>query len=247
MTDRQFTERVAHELKKRNAIVVRTERITPGMLRVEFQMEDMATFSSLSPDDNVKIFIKSDATVVARNYTPRRFDRAANSLTIDFALHEAGPATRWALRAEPGDFLEIGGPRKSFVVSPAVRKIILIGDETALPAIGRWIEEAPSTVDLQSVIVVEGAREEQNFVTGARVRINWVHRGAASPTDSDVFVRALESVDIDEDTYVWIAAESTVVRYLHGYVSTALGVSKSRIRACGYWKKGKADVSEDFD
>ncbi|MGL1747182.1 siderophore-interacting protein, partial [Vibrio parahaemolyticus] len=47
----------------------------------------------------------------------RRFDPVLGTLTIDFALHQAGPATAWALAAKPGDRLEIGGPRGSTILA----------------------------------------------------------------------------------------------------------------------------------
>ena len=76
-----------------------------------------------------------------RDYTPRRYDAGRNELVIDFALHDAGPATDWAAQAEPGQQLAVGGPRGSFVVPDDFDWYLFIGDETALPAIGRRLEE----------------------------------------------------------------------------------------------------------
>ena len=104
-----------------------------------------------------------------RDYTPRRFDPAARTLAIDFAVHDAGPATQWALDSAPGDTIEIGGPRGSLVVSPTFDWWLLIGDETALPAIGRRIEELPAGVRAISVVVVSSEGEQQRFDTAARI------------------------------------------------------------------------------
>ena len=79
-----------------------------------------------------------------RDYTPRAFDAAGNRLTIDFALHDAGPATAWALNARPGETLLIGGPRGSTVVPDDFDFYLLAGDETALPSIGRRLESPAS-------------------------------------------------------------------------------------------------------
>ena len=72
-----------------------------------------------------------------REYTPRRIDLVANELDIDFVLHGDGPASTWAAQAAPGQTLDIAGPRASMVVPDLFDSYLLIGDETAIPAIGR--------------------------------------------------------------------------------------------------------------
>ncbi len=156
---------MAHEItrhrlepKRRSLTVKEKSRITPGMIRIVFAGNDLADFASLAPDDHVKLFIPSQAGQgERRDYTPRRYDPVAHTLTIDFAIHDAGPATRWAIEAEPGDQIEIGGPRGSTVVSPTFDWWLLIGDETALPAIGRRIEEMTERARVISVVSVAGS------------------------------------------------------------------------------------------
>ncbi len=66
-------------------------------------------------------------------------------------LHgETGPASRWAAHAKPGDRLQIVAPDAAFDADPGgyewlppdgVRQVLLIGDETALPAIAAILEQ----------------------------------------------------------------------------------------------------------
>ena len=78
-----IVERVRHELKRRTLTIARTERLSPAMLRLHLTGEDLADFSSLAPDDHIKIFIPNpDGDPFMRDYTPRRFDTAARSLII---------------------------------------------------------------------------------------------------------------------------------------------------------------------
>ncbi|NEK55430.1 siderophore-interacting protein, partial [Rhizobium leguminosarum] len=136
-------ERVRHDTRRRTLSVESVVDITPGMRRITLTGDDLADFISLAPDDHIKIFVPAaDGGEERRDYTPRRYDNTERKLTIDFALHEAGPVTQWAIDARAGDRLEIGGPRGSAVVSATVKRWLLIGDETALPAIGRRIEES---------------------------------------------------------------------------------------------------------
>lgn len=110
-------ERVHHELKRRDLEVKSVERLTPSMIRVILIGEDLADFTSLAADDHMKLFVPdASGMMVMRDYTPRAYDNEARTLTVDFAVHDAGPATAWALSAKPGDRLQVGGPRGSAVL-----------------------------------------------------------------------------------------------------------------------------------
>ena len=125
---------------------------------------DLEGFTSLGFDDHVKLFFpdgtkNADGTpnMLGRDFTPRRYDPAANTLEIDFAIHDAGPATRWAAQAKPGDALALGGPRGSFIIPTTFDWHLLIGDETALPAISRRLAELPAGTRAVVLVEVDGA------------------------------------------------------------------------------------------
>jgi NADPH-dependent ferric siderophore reductase len=215
------------------------------MLRVSFTGDDLADFISLSPDDHVKIVVPG-AGLERRDYTPRRYDRGARTLAIDFAIHEAGPATRWALDARPGDTLEIGGPRGSAVVSADVTRWLLIGDETALPAIGRRIEEATAGTRITSLVAVTGPAERQTFDSAAALETLWVDRPLSAAADPAPLLAALADVALDPSTFVWIAAEATVARRLRTCLVEERGLPLGWLKAAGYWAKGRADAHENL-
>jgi NADPH-dependent ferric siderophore reductase len=241
-------ERVRHELKRRTLTVSNVEKITPGMLRIELAGEDLADFVSLAPDDHIKVLVPGPGEEMARrDYTPRRYDTDARTLVIDFAIHEAGPVTQWALGARPGDSLEIGGPRGSAVISDDVKNWLLVGDETALPAIGRRIEEAGSDVRITAVMAVADAAEHQILQTDAQLETHWAHRPLSEATDASALMAVLQSVELAPGTFVWIAAEASVTRALRTYFVEERGYPLSWIKASGYWVKGKADATEKFD
>jgi NADPH-dependent ferric siderophore reductase len=97
--------RVRHEAKQRRLIVDRLTAITPKMLRVTLAGAELAGFMSLGFDDHIKLFFPNETKSESestdrppmRDYTPR-YDPDAGVLHIDFAIHDAGPATDWALR-----------------------------------------------------------------------------------------------------------------------------------------------------
>ncbi len=241
-------ERVRHELKRRSLTVTAARRITPGMLRIELTGDDLADFISLAPDDHIKVFVPgSGEEMERRDYTPRRYDADARTLVLDFALHEAGPVTKWALGALPGDRLEIGGPRGSAVVSSDIENWLLIGDETALPAIGRRIEEAGARQRITAIAAVADAAEHQAFQTDAQLDVRWAHRPLSAATDPSALIGVLRSIELLPGTFVWIAAEASVTRALRAYLVEERGYPLSWIKASGYWVKGKADTTEKFD
>lgn len=239
-------ERVRHALKRRSLVVRASERLTPGMLRITLTGEDLVDFTSLAPDDHIKIIVPTEAGEQMRDYTPRRFDAGRRELIVDFAVHEAGPATAWALAAAPGDRLDIAGPRGSAVIAPEGLRWLLIGDETALPAIGRRIEEAAPSSEVIGLVAVTGPEEHQVFETAATLSSLWVHRPLAAAADASPLLAALEGVTITPDTFIWIAAEASVTRALRAYLTGTRGVPLAWTKAAGYWVMGQADAHEKF-
>lgn len=232
-------------MRRRLLTVESVADITPGMRRIVLTGEDLADFVSLAPDDHIKVIVPAaDGAEERRDYTPRRYDNAARSLTIDFALHEAGPVTQWAIDARPGTALEIGGPRGSAVVSSTVKSWLLVGDETALPAIGRRIEESGAGTAITAIAAVASPAEEQFFETAAALTTRWVHRPLSDATNAAPLIAALSRIDIAPQTLVWVAAEASVVRAIRAHLVEERGYPLAWIKASGYWVKGKADTTE---
>lgn len=242
----QIITRHRHELKRRALTVVEAVRLSPHMIRIVFTGEDLADFTSLAPDDHIKLLIPTGGPAPEmRDYTPRAWDRAARRLTVDFALHEAGPATAWAMRAAPGDSLQVGGPRGSAVIAPVFDWWLLIGDETALPAIGRRVEELPAGAEVLTLVAVPGAADEQRLATAARHRAFWLHRPATEAADPAGLVAAARTLALPEGRgFVWIAAEAGVARALREHFATERGQPRNWMKAAGYWVWGEANASD---
>jgi NADPH-dependent ferric siderophore reductase len=246
--------RVMHELRRRNVSVRRAERLTPHMQRITLAGSELEGFHSPSPDDHVKLFI-GGLTGIARDYTPRRYDADAQELTLDFALHDAGPATAWARDTAPGQTVIVGGPRASSLVPADFDWWLLIGDETALPAIGRRIEELPAGTSVTSIVAVPGQADEQRFATAADHRAVWVHRPASEAGSAATLLAALADESTRAgggsrprgDGFIWIAAESGVARALRQHVLETMRHPLAWTKVAGYWTRGKADAGEKFD
>lgn len=241
--------KVRREPQRRTLTVARVEHVTPNMLRLHFTSPDLTTFESGSFDDHVKIFLGAGDFVPGpggtrppmRDFTPRRFDPAAGMIALDFALHDAGPAIDWAKGAAVGDTLTIGGPRGSAIIPDDFDWYWLIGDETALPAIGRRIEELRRGVPVTSVVVVAGDDEAQAFETDADWTGHWIAR-VPGTDDGATLVAALADLPLPEgEGFVWIAAEASAARAVRAHV-VGLGQPTEWIKAAGYWQRGEADA-----
>ncbi|CAN5122105.1 siderophore-interacting protein [soil metagenome] len=240
--------RVRHELKRRTLTVTSREQLGPQMLRLGFTSPELHDFVSASHDDHIKLlFPAADGFEPAkRDFTPRRFDTASNTLVIDFALHEAGPATSWAASAAIGDTLQIGGPRGSSVVPDDFDWYLLIGDDTALPAIGRRIEELRAGVPVASFVVTEPGSAQQ-LETKANWTPHWISRQSGFG-DAELLHAALAQFKFPAgEGFVWIAAEAAVARHLRSYVTDGRGHPRAWTKAAGYWKRGVADSHEKIE
>ncbi|WP_289149392.1 siderophore-interacting protein [uncultured Salipiger sp.] len=232
--------RLRHELKRRSLTITRTERLTPKMIRLTLEGADLAGFVSASPDDHVKLFVPGGEDMAMRDYTPRR--HKDGQLLIDVFDHAGGPAADWARDARAGDSAMVGGPRGSAVVEGEIDHWLLIGDETALPAIGRRVEELPAGVSVTTVVTVQGPEEEQQFDTDADWTAHWVHRPEGAAADAAPFLEALAGVTLPPRSYVWVGAEAGVARAIRQEIM-ARGVQPGWLKAAGYWIAGKADAS----
>ena len=128
--------------------------------------------------------------------TTRRADtiRWRKTLEIEFVIHEAGPATRWAEQARPGQTLRIGGPRGSFIIPTNFDWHLLIGDDTALPAIARRLAELPAGTRAVVLAEVDGPADQVAFQSAADVTVTWAHGKGVEPGTSDVLARTLKTL-----------------------------------------------------
>ncbi|MGS0648541.1 siderophore-interacting protein [Komagataeibacter melomenusus] len=240
--DAPVIERVRHELRRRRLRVVTVARLSPHMIRVTLAGPELAGFTTPAPDDHIKIFLPGQAgELTRRDYTPRHHDAAAGTLVLDFVNHEGGPAAAWARAAKPGDVLEIGGPRGSRLIWGKIDHWLLIGDETALPAIGRRVESLPAEALVTTIIAVPGPEDEQVFTSCAAHAAHWVHRPLAAADQAHGLLAVLRQIPLVRRSFVWVGAEAGVARAVRQCLIAEKKVPAAWIRAAGYWVKGQAD------
>ncbi len=252
--------RVRFQAKLRRAQVASVEQLTPRMRRITFTGPELDDFTTAGAGDHVKLFFaapgQSEPTLptlqngtpsypegatrpAMRDYTPRRFNPQTRELTIDFVLHGDGPAATWAAHAEPGQTLAIGGPRASTLTPDDYDTYLLAGDETALPAISRHLEELRPGARAIVFLEVADAAEERHLPTAANATVTWLYRDGQQAGTTTLLDRALRDLTLPPgDTYAWIGAELETARRLRRYLAEEEGLSRDQIRAAGYWRMG---------
>ncbi|MBB3639283.1 siderophore-interacting protein [Variovorax atrisoli] len=259
--------RVRHELRFRKLAVKTVQRVTPHLIRVTLTGDDLAGFQSPGFDDHVKLFFPDPATgklslptmgpegpvwpegrPTMRDYTPRRHDAKAGTFEIDFALHEAGPATQWAEQARAGDILGVGGPRGSFIVPTEFDWHLLIGDDTALPAISRRLAELPAGARAVVLAEIDSEADEIAFDTQAELTLKWAHRRGTEPGLSHVLLDALKAIELPAgDFHAWVGCESAIAKALRAHLVGERGANPKWTRASGYWRRGAVATHDSHD
>lgn len=171
---------------KGEAVVTAVERISPTFLRVELGGEDLADFGVDGPTLDQRIKLIFDG--VMRTYTVRAV-RPGPRLVVDFVLHlepgASGPASRWAATAEVGDRVGIIAPRRGkffggieYEPGDAAR-ILLAGDETAVPAISAILEQVDRDVVGTAYLEIPSAADILPIDAPAGVEVRWLPRDEA--------------------------------------------------------------------
>ncbi|MEJ1195554.1 siderophore-interacting protein [Pseudarthrobacter sp. CCNWLW207] len=134
-----------------------------------------------------------------RTYTVRksRLDSVYPEIDVDFVMHfdadgHGGPAANWAQNAKPGDAITIIGPNNRAAQCytaeiyggiewrPGMaQRVLLAGDETAVPAISAILESLPPYLTGHAFLEVPQAGDFLDLKTDANVEITWLARGAA--------------------------------------------------------------------
>jgi NADPH-dependent ferric siderophore reductase len=229
--------------------------LSPRMRRVVFtgtHPTELADLANAPPGAAIKLMFPQGTAgatrTLGRAYTVRHYHAERGELDIDFVVHDEtpaaqhGPAARWLERAAPGDEVEFAGPKRGFVADPSAPWTLLIGDETALPAIFAILESLPEPAQVQAYIAIGDARArlplDGTFAAHPRSRnIHWVESDAAHA--GAMMVGALTAQPMPAGTpQVFLAGESSLLKQVRALLEGAWAVPREAIDAKGYWTAG---------
>lgn len=199
--------------------------------------------------------LPDDVRAVMRSYTLRALrqdDRGRTTeIDIDFVLHgvepgaaaPAGPASRWASRADAGDRVLLLGPaiadnRAIRFRPPAGTDLVVIwADETAVPAASAILEALPAGTRAQVWLEAGHAGDIQDLVTAADAEITWLVRGEGTGPTALEEIRAAQ-LPSAERPYAWISGESSAVKELRRHLVGERGIDRRAVTFVGYWRRG---------
>ena len=240
-------------------VVLRTERLSPHMTRVVLGGEGLAQFGTRGQTDHyVKILFPAAGAVypepwdvrrireefpreqwpATRTYTVRRWDTASRELSLDFVIHgDEGLAGPWAANAQPGDVVYFSGPGGGYAPDPEAPWHLLVGDESALPAIAAALEELPAHAAAHVFVEVENADEEQKLDAPDGAVVRWVHR-SGRPVGS-ALVEAVAGLEFPSGVpHVFVHGEATFVKELRKLLRVEKALPPDRLSISGYWRLG---------
>lgn len=185
---------------------------------------------------------------VMRSYTVRAQRPERGELDIDFVRHgDTGPATRWAGRAGAGDPVLILGPavpdERSVRFQPPAGTdgVLLVADETALPAVGGILDWLPAGTPVRALIEVPEPGDIQPLPTAAQAEVTWLVRGATAPAGT-LLPEPLRAARLPGATpYAWLAGEAGMVRAARRHLVAERGLDRRRITFAGYWRRGASE------
>jgi NADPH-dependent ferric siderophore reductase len=245
--------------KLNRARVLRTERITPHMIRVVLGGPGLAGFGVGGYTDHyvklqfprpgvdypepfdlevIRETLPRDQWPLTRTYTVRDWDPVALELTIDFVHHgDKGVAGPWAAAARPGEEVLFLGPGGGYVPRAEADWHLLAGDESALPAIAASLSRLPAGSPARVLIEVDGPAEEQPLDTPADAEIVWLHRHGAPV--GEALVQAVRNLEFPPGVvHAFVHGEAGFVKELRRHLRVERGLPLDVLSISGYWRRG---------
>lgn len=186
--------------------------------------------------DEVKETYPPEQWPVKRTYSLREIKDGY--VTIDFVIHgDAGVAGPWAKAAQVGQRTQFSGPGGAYRPQPDAPWHLLVGDESALPAIGAALEAIPADVPVVAFVEVPDADERQDLPHN----VQWFYRPATGQVGEQL-VQAVQDLEFLPGTpQVFAHGEAGFIRHLRRHLRNDRQIPRELLSISGYWRDGMDD------
>jgi ATP-binding cassette subfamily B protein IrtA len=223
------------------ATVVETVRLAPHFVRVRLRSDTLFSEVVAEPTAWLRFWFPDpdgSDTEFQRAYTITGADEATGEFAVDMVLHEpAGPASRWAVTAEPGvtvPVMSLGSTGFTVPDEPPAG-YLLIGDSASIPAINAILGVVPHDLPVELYLEQHDDADPEIPLAGhPLLRTHWVPRG-----DGSALAAALEARDWS-DWKAWLGPESTTLKHVKARLKDGFGFPKTEVYGRAYWIHGRA-------
>jgi NADPH-dependent ferric siderophore reductase len=183
---------------------------------------------------------------VMRNYTVRAYRAEGPSggaeIDVDFVLHgsgpTAGPASRWAQAATPGESVVIIDEGLGFNPDRGVDRVVLVADETGAPAVAGVCASLPSTATGVAIIEAPSPADILSFPAPDGIEVRWIVREPGAKPGSAALA-ALSALSLPEAPFhAFIVGEQSLPTAARRHLVGERGVDKNAVSFVGYWRVG---------
>jgi NADPH-dependent ferric siderophore reductase len=243
----------------RRATVTRIERITTRLIRVELTGAELREMAVPEPAGSVRLllptarglvipewtgnlFVLPDGTrATIRTLTPLGFDSARGTVALEIVDHGPGAATGWVRDAVEGDEVAVSGPARGWVPGPDDRRILLAGDETAIPAL-RQLLGATAGRHVTALVEVPVLDAMVELTAAGDATLEWLVTPAGTPP-GQVLADTLAAHPLHDVDHVWAGGEAAAMQRIRRDLFEVRGLPRHRATVRGYWKFGRAEGS----
>ncbi len=235
--------------------VRRTDPVTPFLVQVVVGGAELDGLDPGLPGASVRLLVPSagadlvlptwngtefllpdGSRPILRTLTPRRVDPQARELTVEIVIHDGGPLSEWAATASPGDPAAVSGTGRGYAIDPDADAFLLVGDESAIPALSQLLEAIPADASVEVDREVGHRDAERELPAHPRATLRWHPDGTG-----EALVDAVRHADLGPGTRVWAAGEAATMQRIRRHLFEERDVPRASAVVRGYWKRGRSE------
>lgn len=245
------------------ALVAGTRWLTPSLIRVTltggelagFEMPDAtdayinlalppvgAPYGPIFDPADVRASVDKRWWPARRHYTVRSWQPTTRQLEVDFVVHgDVGVGGPWAAAAEPGDVLVFTGPGSGYRPDPSAAWHLMLGDESALPAIAASLEVLPADAVAVVRLVCDGPVHEITLDSPATLDVRWLHRQGEA-ADASLLLEATRALEVPPGrVQAFVHGEADEIRAIRRHLLTERGLTRADMSCSPYWRRDLND------
>jgi len=241
----------------RHAVVGQVTNLTPYMARVTLTGTQIADLRVEQPASSVRLWVPGagsrhlpeiqwdgnryrlpdGGSPIIRTFTPLNHD-PAESLDLEVVLHDEGAITRWLEACEPGDPAAVSDPGRGYTIDREADSYVLLGDESALPAIKQLIGDLDTSTEIQVAVEVRSEEAIMSLPSHPRLDAVWAIRQSSAPVGA-ALLNAMDQISFRSGTKVWSAGEAGAMHSVRLRLFDEIGIDRKAVTVRGYWKHGR--------